>query len=107
MLLGTEMAAAIVALEALPIDVLGMNCATGPELMRQHVEVLSNQCTRYFSVQPNAGLPVLHEGHTHFPLSAEELGEGACRFCEDVRDQHRGRMLRDDARAYQAGGGGA
>jgi 5-methyltetrahydrofolate--homocysteine methyltransferase len=80
MLLGTEMAAAIVALEALPIDVLGMNCATGPELMRQHVAVLSNQSTRYLSVQPNAGLPVLHEGHTHFPLSAEELAKAHVDF---------------------------
>jgi 5-methyltetrahydrofolate--homocysteine methyltransferase len=82
MLLGTEMAAAIVALEALPIDVLGMNCATGPELMRQHVEVLSNQSTRYLSVQPNAGLPVLHEGHTHFPLSAEELAKAHVDFVQ-------------------------
>lgn len=80
MLLGTEMAAAIAALESLPIDVLGMNCATGPELMRQHVEVLSQQATRYLSVQPNAGLPVLHEGHTHFPLSAEELAKAHVEF---------------------------
>jgi 5-methyltetrahydrofolate--homocysteine methyltransferase len=80
MLLGTEMAAAIAALEALPIDVLGMNCATGPELMRQHVEVLSQNCTRFLSVQPNAGLPVLHEGHTHFPLSAEELAKAHVDF---------------------------
>ncbi len=82
MLLGTEMAAAIATLEALPIDVLGMNCATGPELMRQHVEVLSNTCTRYLSVQPNAGLPVLHEGHTHFPLSAEELAKAHVDFVQ-------------------------
>ncbi|HUO07645.1 MAG TPA: methionine synthase [Phycisphaerae bacterium] len=80
MLMGTEMAAAIVALEALPIDILGMNCATGPELMRQHIEVLSKQCTRYLSVQPNAGLPVAHEGHTHFPLSAEELAKAHVDF---------------------------
>jgi 5-methyltetrahydrofolate--homocysteine methyltransferase len=80
MLLGTEMAAAIATLEALPIDVLGMNCATGPELMRQHVEVLSNNCTRFLSVQPNAGLPVLHDGHTHFPLSAEELAKAHVDF---------------------------
>ncbi len=82
MLLGTEMAAAIAALEALPIDVLGMNCATGPELMRQHVEVLSQHCTRFLSVQPNAGLPVLHEGHTHFPLSAEELAKAHVDFVQ-------------------------
>ncbi len=80
MLLGTEMSAAIATLEALPIDVLGMNCATGPELMRQHVAVLSAQCTRYLSVQPNAGLPVLHEGHTHFPLSGAELAKAHVDF---------------------------
>jgi 5-methyltetrahydrofolate--homocysteine methyltransferase len=80
MLIGTEMAAAIVALDALPIDVLGMNCATGPELMRQHVEVLSREWTRYISIQPNAGLPVVHEGHTHFPLSAEELAKAHVDF---------------------------
>jgi 5-methyltetrahydrofolate--homocysteine methyltransferase len=74
------MAAAIATLEALPIDVLGMNCATGPELMRQHVEVLSQHSTRFLSVQPNAGLPVLHEGHTHFPLSAEELAKAHVDF---------------------------
>src|SRR5205814_6853619 len=68
------------ALEALPIDVLGMNCATGPELMRQHIEVLSQQSTRFLSVQPNAGLPVLHEGHTHFPLTAEELAKAHVDF---------------------------
>ena len=80
MLVGTEMAAAIAALEALPIDVIGMNCATGPELMRQHVEVLWQSATRFLSVQPNAGLPVLHEGHTHFPLSAEELAKAHVDF---------------------------
>ena len=80
MLLGTEMAAAIATLESLPIDVLGMNCATGPELMRQHVEVLSQQSTRFLSVQPNAGLPVLHEGHTHFPLSGKELAKAHVDF---------------------------
>jgi len=80
MLVGTEMAAAIAALEALPIDVLGMNCATGPELMRQHVAVLSDLWPRYISVQPNAGLPVLHEGHTHFPLSGAELAQAHANF---------------------------
>ncbi len=73
MLLGTEMAAAIAALEALPIDVLGINCATGPELMRAHVETLSRLWPRFISVQPNAGLPVLRDGKDHFPLSAAEL----------------------------------
>ena len=80
MLLGTEMEAAIATLEALPLDVLGMNCATGPELMRPHVETLSRNCTRFISVQPNAGLPVLSEGRTHFPLGPDELAAAHVEF---------------------------
>ncbi len=83
MLLGTEMNAVITTLEALPVDVIGMNCATGPELMRPHVETLSRDCTRYLSVQPNAGLPVLHEGQTHFPLGAAELAKAHVEFVRD------------------------
>jgi len=82
MLLGTEMNAVITTLEALPVDVIGMNCATGPELMRPHVEALSQTCTRYLSVQPNAGLPVLHEGRTHFPLGAAELAKAHVEFVQ-------------------------
>jgi len=82
MLLGTEMTSAITTLEALPIDVLGMNCATGPELMRGHVEVLHQQSTRYTSVQPNAGLPVLHDGQTHFPLTPAELAKAHVEFVQ-------------------------
>ncbi|MGC9260109.1 MAG: methionine synthase [Phycisphaerae bacterium] len=82
MLLGTEMNAVITTLEALPVDVIGMNCATGPELMRAHVETLSQHCTRYLSVQPNAGLPVLHEGRTHFPLGAAELAKAHVEFVQ-------------------------
>ncbi len=82
MLLGTEINAVITTLEALPVDVIGMNCATGPELMRAHVETLSQHCTRYLSVQPNAGLPVLHEGRTHFPLGAAELAKAHVEFVQ-------------------------
>jgi 5-methyltetrahydrofolate--homocysteine methyltransferase len=82
MLLGTEINAVITTLEALPVDVIGMNCATGPELMRPHVESLSQNCTRYISVQPNAGLPVLHEGRTHFPLGAAELAKAHVEFVQ-------------------------
>lgn len=83
MLVGTQMEAAIATLEALPVDVLGMNCATGPDLMRQHVEVLSRLSTRFLSVQPNAGMPVVHEGHTHFPLSPEELVKAHLEFVRE------------------------
>jgi 5-methyltetrahydrofolate--homocysteine methyltransferase len=80
MLLGTEMNSVITTFEALPVDVIGMNCATGPELMRSHVETLSRDCTRYLSVQPNAGLPVLHEGKTYFPLGPAELAQAHVEF---------------------------
>ena len=43
-------------------------------------KTLSRLCTRFISVQPNAGLPVLHEGHTHFPLSPEELAKAHLDF---------------------------
>lgn len=84
MLLGTEMPAVITTLEALPVDVIGMNCATGPELMRQHIEILSRSCTRYISVQPNAGLPVPHEGRTHFPLRPAEFAQAHVEFVRDL-----------------------
>ncbi len=80
MLLGTEMSAAIATLEALPVDVLGMNCATGPEPMRPHVETLSRECTRYISIQPNAGLPITQAGQTHYPLGPRELAEAHREF---------------------------
>ena len=83
MLLGTDMESVITTLEALPVDILGMNCATGPELMRPHVETLSRLCTRYLSIQPNAGLPVLHAGKTHFPLGAAELAGAHREFVTD------------------------
>ena len=81
MLLGTEMAAAIATLEALPIDILGMNCATGPDLMRPHVAVLAQQATRYLSVQPNAGLPDSARGPDAFSASSpEELAKAHSGF---------------------------
>ncbi len=83
MLLGTDMEAVITTLQALPVDIIGMNCATGPELMRPHVETLSRLCNRYISIQPNAGLPVLHEGKTHFPLGAAELAVAHRNFVEE------------------------
>jgi len=63
MLLGTEMTAAIVALEAMPIDVLGMNCATGPELNRGSMwRCLAISARRVYQCAAERGLPVLHEG---------------------------------------------
>ncbi|HON65536.1 MAG TPA: methionine synthase, partial [Phycisphaerae bacterium] len=83
MLVGTDIAAAVVALEAYPqIDVIGLNCATGPQEMSEHVRYLSQFCTRKLSVLPNAGLPLVVEGRPHYPLSPEELTRWLVEFVE-------------------------
>ncbi len=75
MLLGTDIAAAVAALRSFPIAGLGLNCATGPREMLPHIEYLCRHWDRWVSCIPNAGLPVLVEGRTEFPLGAEPLGE--------------------------------
>lgn len=68
MLLGTDMGAAIAILEALPIDVIGLNCSTGPEHMRAPIQVLSERATKPISIVPNAGLPLNVDGKAVYPL---------------------------------------
>ncbi len=82
MLLGTEIAAAANALAMFPIASLGLNCATGPTEMREHVAWLSEHWPRPFSVLPNAGLPVIVEGRTEYPLSPESFVEAMLKFVE-------------------------
>ena len=61
---------------------LGLNCATGPELMEPHVAWLSENWDGFISVVPNAGLPELVDGCAHFPLSAHAYGTAMKRFVE-------------------------
>lgn len=83
MLVGTDMAAAMVALEAYPQVVsLGLNCATGPQEMSEHVRYLGESWPRYISVLPNAGLPQLVDGHPHYPLSPDEMARWLREFVE-------------------------
>jgi 5-methyltetrahydrofolate--homocysteine methyltransferase len=83
MLLGTEPLAAIAALDPLPIDVLGMNCATGPEDMREHVRTLSRHSRLPISVIPNAGIPSLVDGATCYPLDPAGLAAAQREFVEE------------------------
>jgi 5-methyltetrahydrofolate--homocysteine methyltransferase len=83
MLCGTEMSSVIATLEMLPVDVIGMNCATGPELMLEHVKTLSRHCRKPISILPNAGLPILMNGGSCFPLSPEDFVEWHERFVRD------------------------
>ncbi|AKT51923.1 methionine synthase [Arsenicicoccus sp. oral taxon 190] len=73
MLLGSEIGAALVALEALGIDAIGLNCATGPAEMSEHLRVLSQQSRIPITVMPNAGLPQLSKDGAYYPLTPAEL----------------------------------
>ncbi|MQA12327.1 MAG: methionine synthase [Pseudonocardiaceae bacterium] len=80
MLLGTEIGAALVALEPLGIDLIGMNCATGPAEMSEHIRALSQQARVPLSVMPNAGLPQLGPNGAEYPLTPEELAQALREF---------------------------
>jgi 5-methyltetrahydrofolate--homocysteine methyltransferase len=83
MLLGTEIGAALTALEPFDIDILGLNCATGPKEMNDAVRYLALNSTKQISVLPNAGLPVNEGGHAVFKLTPEELAEYHKHFVQD------------------------
>ena len=80
MLVGTDVAAAVATLEALPVDVIGLNCATGPDLMVEHVRFLGQTTTRLVAVQPNAGLPENVGGRAVYHLTPRELAGYHRRF---------------------------
>ena len=80
MLPGTEIGAALVALDAMRPDVIGINCATGPEEMSEHIRHLSAHSRIPISVLPNAGLPSVVDGHMHYDLSAEQFVDFHRRF---------------------------
>ncbi|KOG38345.1 methionine synthase, partial [Streptomyces varsoviensis] len=75
MLLGSEIGAALTALEPLGIDMIGLNCATGPAEMSEHLRYLSRHARTRVSAMPNAGLPVLGKDGAHYPLSPGELAD--------------------------------
>ncbi len=84
MLLGTDIAAAVCALSPFPIASLGLNCATGPTEMSEHVKYLGKYWPRRISVLPNAGLPLLVEGRTEYPLKPEPFADAVARFVEQA-----------------------
>lgn len=75
MLLGSEIGAALTALEPLGIDMIGLNCATGPAEMSEHLRYLSRHARTRVSAMPNAGLPVLGKDGAHYPLTPAELAD--------------------------------
>ena len=80
LLVGPDIAAAATVVNALDVPLLGLNCATGPQEMAEHVGWLAANWPGLISVQPNAGLPELVDGQTHYPLGAAELASWVERF---------------------------
>ncbi|WP_030157168.1 methionine synthase [Streptomyces sp. NRRL S-244] len=83
MLLGSEIGAALTALEPLGIDMIGLNCATGPAEMSEHLRYLARNARIPLSCMPNAGLPVLGKNGAHYPLSAPELADAQETFVRE------------------------
>ena len=75
MLVGTEIGAAYAALAAMKPDVVGINCATGPAEMQEHLRYLSEHSLLPIAVLPNAGLPSVVDGRTHYDLTPSQLAE--------------------------------
>src|SRR5256714_6497880 len=84
MLLGTDIASAMTTLEALKVDVIGLNCSTGPEHMREPVRYLSEHATLPLSVIPNAGLPLnTGVGEAVYPLEPAPMADALSEFVKD------------------------
>ncbi len=80
LLVGPDIAAAAAVVRALDVPLLGLNCATGPQEMAEHVRWIAANWPGLISVQPNAGLPELVDGHARYPLGAAELASWLERF---------------------------
>ena len=83
LLVGPDIAAAAAIVNALDVPMIGLNCATGPQEMAEHIRWLAANWPGMLSVQPNAGLPELVDGQPHYPLGAPELASWLERFIEE------------------------
>ncbi|MBV8208363.1 MAG: homocysteine S-methyltransferase family protein, partial [Acidobacteria bacterium] len=83
MLLGTEIGAALTALEAYDIDIVGLNCATGPAEMNDAIRYLCDNSTKFVSCLPNAGLPQNEGGRAVYKLTPQELAQYHRRFVSE------------------------
>ena len=83
LLVGPDIAAAATVVHALDVPLMGLNCATGPQEMSEHVQWLAKNWPGLISVQPNAGLPELVNGATHYPLAPPEMASWMQRFVQE------------------------
>ncbi len=82
MLLGTDIAAVLTILEGMPVDIIGLNCSTGPDYMREPIRFLGEQSRLPVSCIPNAGLPLNVDGQAFYPLQPEPFAETLAEYVE-------------------------
>ncbi|NJN65535.1 MAG: methionine synthase [Chloroflexaceae bacterium] len=85
MLLGTDIASALTTIEAMGVDVVGLNCSTGPEHMREPVAYLTSHTTLPVSCIPNAGLPMNVDGNAVYPLEPQPMAAALGEFAQALR----------------------
>ncbi|MDB5077271.1 MAG: metH [Chloroflexi bacterium] len=83
MLMGTDIGAAMVIMESMGADVIGLNCSTGPEYMREPIRYLTEYCTKPISVIPNAGIPINVGGKAVFPMEPEPMAAALAEFVHE------------------------
>src|SRR5487761_491090 len=83
LLVGPDIASAATVVRALDVPLVGRNCGTGPREMAEHIKWLSENWPGLLSIQPNAGLPELLDGKTHYPLTATEFAPWIARFVRE------------------------
>ncbi|HEY6468412.1 MAG TPA: methionine synthase [Candidatus Dormibacteraeota bacterium] len=83
MLLGTDVAAVLAILESLHVDIISLNCSTGPEHMREPIRYLTSHTTLPVACIPNAGLPLNVEGRAHYPLEAVPMASELASFVRE------------------------
>ena len=83
MLLGTDIAAALNIMEHMPVDIIGLNCSTGPDYMREPARYLGEYSTRPVSIIPNAGIPINVNGLAVFPMEPEPMARGLREMVEE------------------------
>ncbi len=93
MLLGTDIAAVMTTLIALRVDIIGLNCSTGPEHMREPVRFLAENCPLPISTIPNAGIPLNVNGQAFYPSEPEAMAEALRDFITEFRRQYYRRLL--------------
>ena len=104
LLVGPDIAAAAAVVNALDVPMIGLNCATGPQEMAEHIRWLAANWPGMLSVQPNAGLPELVDGEPHYPLGRARAGELAGAIHRGRRCQPDRRLLRDQCGPYRRAG---